>query len=367
MIGTQVAIVGGGLAGLNAARLLHRAGVAVRLFEARDCLGGRILTVNAAGEPDEDGFDLGPSWFWPAMQPAIGDLVAGLGLESFGQESDGDVVFERMSREPAHRYSAARREPHAMRLVGGTAALIRAIAAGLPADILHTRTQVTALAWREDGVALSLRRADGSEDSVRAAQVIAALPPRLMEQSVRFAPDLPVDIRGLWRATPTWMAPHAKFFALYDRPFWREAGLSGTAQSMVGPLPEIHDATTASGQAALFGFLGIDAGQRARIGQAALAQACLAQLARLFGPQAARPRATLYKDWAADPLTATPDDPGSPGHPAPAAKWVHGPWSDRLIMAGSEVSPTEAGYLAGAVVASARAADEVGRRLGART
>jgi monoamine oxidase len=136
---------------------------------------------------------------------------------------------------------------------------------------------------------------------------------------------------------------------------------------MVGPLPEIHDATTASGQAALFGFLGIDAGQRARIGQAALAHACLAQLARLFGPQAARPRATLYKDWAADPLTATPDDPGSPGHPAPAAKWVHGPWSDRLIMAGSEVSPTEAGYLAGAVVASARAADEVGRRLGART
>lgn len=30
-------------------------------------------------------------------------------------------------------------------------------------------------------------------------------------------------------------------FAIYDRPFWREAGLSGTAQSMVGPLAEIHD------------------------------------------------------------------------------------------------------------------------------
>ena len=42
---TQVAIIGGGLAGLPAAHLLHRAGVSFQLFEARDRLGGRILTV----------------------------------------------------------------------------------------------------------------------------------------------------------------------------------------------------------------------------------------------------------------------------------------------------------------------------------
>jgi monoamine oxidase len=58
------------------------------------------------------------------------------------------------------------------------------------------------------------------------------------------------------------VASHAKFFALYDRSFWLEAGYSGTAESMVGPMAEIHDATTRSGHAALFGFLGVGAAER---------------------------------------------------------------------------------------------------------
>ena len=82
---TQVAIIGGGLAGLHAAHLLHRAGISFQLFEARDRLGGRILTVDEAGRADEDGFDLGPSWFWPDMQPGLGDLVDELSLGTFAQ------------------------------------------------------------------------------------------------------------------------------------------------------------------------------------------------------------------------------------------------------------------------------------------
>lgn len=63
-----ILIVGGGLAGLTAARLLHRAGVEFKLLEARERLGGRILSVDATGEPSGDGFDLGASWFWPDMK-----------------------------------------------------------------------------------------------------------------------------------------------------------------------------------------------------------------------------------------------------------------------------------------------------------
>ena len=47
------------------------------LFAARDRPGGRILTAGENGQPSDDGFDLGPSWFWSGMQPPIGDLVAG--------------------------------------------------------------------------------------------------------------------------------------------------------------------------------------------------------------------------------------------------------------------------------------------------
>ncbi len=367
MTETQVVILGGGLAGLNVARLLHRTGIGFQLYEARDRLGGRILTVNAAGEPDTDGFDLGPSWFWPDMQPAIGALVAELGLASFGQHSKGDVVFERMSRERPHRLPGLDQDPQSLRLAGGSATVIRALANSLPPGQVRTSAQAVALRLLEEGVEVTLRHGNSREETVRAVQVIAALPPRLLESTVGLSPDLPPETRRLWQDTPTWMAPHAKFFAVYDRPFWRDAGFSGTAQSMVGPMPEMHDATTASGQAALFGFLGVGAADRARIGEAALTSACLAQFARLFGPEAAHPLTTLWKDWAADPLTAAPADPSSAGHPAPAERWVGGPWQDRLILAGSEVSPSEAGYLAGAVEASERAVQAVSRRLQDRT
>lgn len=42
---------------------------------------------------------------------------------------------------------------------------------------------------------------------------------------------------------------------------------------------------------------------------------------------------------------------------------MSGPWHDRLTLAGSETSPREAGYLAGAVEASRLAADAVTKRL----
>jgi monoamine oxidase len=363
---TQVAIVGGGLAGLYAARLLHAAEVDFVLIEARDRLGGRILTVDEAGRPAEDGFDLGPSWYWPRMQPALAALVAELGLSAFEQHSDGDVVFERMSREPPQRYHPGAQDQQTARVAGGTGALVRALAHDLPRERLLLSAQVTAMALGGEGVELAIRHADGAEEKLVAGHVIAAVPPRLLEGTVSFTPGQETPTARRWRNTPTWMAPHAKFFAVYDRPFWRDAGLSGTAQSMAGPMAEMHDATTASGGAALFGFLGVGAEQRAALGEEALARACLDQFARVFGADARSPRATLFKDWAADPWTATAADRSAGDHPAPdPAPWVTGPWKEHLALAGSETSPSEPGYLAGAVVAAGRAVAETLVRLSA--
>lgn len=361
---TQIAVVGAGLAGLHTVRLLRAAGVGCVLVDARDRLGGRILTVDDAGRPADDGFDLGPSWYWPQMQPALAALVASLGLPAFAQSGDGDVLFERMSREGPQRYQASDPQPRSFRLAGGTAALVRALARDLPAAHVRLDARVTAMVLRDDGVAVSTRRATGATEVIVADHVVAAVPPRLLAATVAFTPAVDAAALRRWQETPTWMAPHAKFVAVYDRPFWREAGLSGTAQSMVGPMPEIHDATTASGRAALFGFLGVGAEQRAAIGEEALTRACLDQLARTFGPDARQPRATLVKDWAADPLTATAADRVATGHPtADPAPWVLGPWRARLALAGSETSPSEPGYLAGAVEAATRAADETIRKV----
>ncbi|NWK99175.1 amine oxidase [Sphingobium lactosutens] len=349
----QVGIIGGGLAGLHAARRLQAAGIDYVLIEARDRLGGRILSVDQHGQPCDDGFDLGPSWYRPHMQPAMAELVAELELSAFCQSSDGDVIFERMSREALQRYRGTAQEQQSMRLTGGTVALVRALSRDLPTDRILLGARVSAMTLAPGGVELSINLTNRSKQSIIAQQVIAALPPRLLEATIALSPEPDVSDTERWRATPTWMAPHAKFFALYDRPFWRDAGLSGTAQSMVGPMVEIHDATTASSGAALFGFLGVAADQRALLGQDALARACLDQFARVFGADARALKSTLLKDWAADSLTATEADRSAAGHILPStAPWVSGEWQERLSLAGSETSPSEAGYLAGAVTAA---------------
>lgn len=52
---TRVAIIGGGLAGLNALRLLRGAKIDARLYEARGRLGGRVFTARGGPIPADDG------------------------------------------------------------------------------------------------------------------------------------------------------------------------------------------------------------------------------------------------------------------------------------------------------------------------
>jgi monoamine oxidase len=346
-----VVIVGGGLGGLYAARLLAATGAEFLLLEARERLGGRILSVAA------DGFDLGPAWFWPDMQPTMARLVEELKLTSFAQYSDGDVLIERSPQEPVQRFAGFGQMASSFRVAGGTGAMVAALAKQLPPDRIRLGVMVTAAALQEDGVSLAL--VDG--ETIAASRVLFALPPRLLERKVAFAPAIDPDLRARWRQTPTWMAPHAKFLAVYETPFWRNKGSSGTAQSMTGPMVEIHDASampgtvpdTQTGRAALFGFLGVPAAARLAIGEKELKAHCLAQLVRLFGSNAARPAATFLKDWSADVLTATADDQQAGEHPSPVSQpWFDPAWESRAIMAGSETAREHPGYLEGALLAA---------------
>lgn len=151
------------------------------------------------------------------------------------------------------------------------------------------------------------------------------------------------------------MAPHAKYVAMYDAPFWRDQGLSGSARSALGPMAEIHDVSMPGGHAALFGFVGVPARVRRTVTEAELRAHCRAQLGRLFGERAATPVADALKDWAQDALTATATDQDSGGQhgEAPPRCADHGPWQGCLTGIGSEWSQPFPGYLAGAVDAAA--------------
>jgi monoamine oxidase len=369
----RIAIVGGGLAGLLAAVLLQQQGVRdVVLFEARDRLGGRILTAGADGafaDPTlaaTDRFDLGPSWFWPAMQPQLDQLVDALGLQRVAQFEDGDVMVERAGTQPPVRVRAQADGAGSVRLAGGIASLVAALSARLDAGCVRTGEVVRRLRRIDDQVALEVETASGEVRVWHAEQVLLALPPRLAERSITFDPPLPPELSRRWRDTPTWMAPHAKYVAVYDTPFWRDEGLSGAARSGRGPMAEIHDASVPGGPAALFGFVGVPATVRRGVPEDVLRTHCRAQLARLFGERAATPRADVLKDWALDPFTATAEDAESGGqHAAAPPKAAHeGAWAGKLAGIGSEWSRDYPGYLAGAVDAAIEGVGEVVARLG---
>jgi monoamine oxidase len=340
---TDVVIVGGGLAGLALATRLHRAGLPFELFEARPRFGGRI----AALEGPSGRVDLGPSWFWPG-QPRIARLVSDLGLRAFPQHATGDIVFEDATGM-GHRGVGYASMEGSFRVEGGMTRLIEGLVARLPADRLHLSSGIETA-----GVGF-VRLSDGPRCTAR--HVVLALPPRLAA-GLQHDPPLPEAARQGLAAIPTWMAGHAKFVAVYDRPFWRDAGLSGDAMSRHGPLAEIHDASGPDGSpAALFGFLGVPAAHR--MGQAPDIEAlALEQLTRLFGREAARPVRTALQDWACEPLTSTQADrTPPPGHPAYGfPRWLAGLGGGRLHVAATETAPEMGGLMEGALASAERVA-----------
>ncbi len=341
---TEVAIVGGGLAGLALADRLHRAGVDFRLFEARPQLGGRI-----AGLASPTGrVDLGPSWFWPG-QPRIAGLVEDLGLQVFAQHAAGDPCFED-AQGGVHRGMGFASMEGSFRVAGGMIGLIERLAARLPSERLNLARPVAGITGKG-----AVMLADGGICEAR--HVVLALPPRVAA-GLRFEPGLPPAVVQCLKTIPTWMAGHAKFVAVYDRPFWREAGLSGDAMSRRGPLAEIHDASGPDGSpAALFGFLGVAAAQRAGRGPE-IEAAALGQLVRIFGAEARTPVVTVIRDWAFEPETATDRDHAPPqGHPAYGLPPIlEGLWEGRLHFASTETAPEMGGLMEGALASAARAA-----------
>lgn len=347
-------IVGGGLCGLALASSLHGQGREFALYEARNRLGGRILSVPGASGM---ALDLGPAWFWPDTQPRMARLVEELGLASFPQHDSGAVLSLADHDKKPETLATDSVHGGARRLEGGMASLVRALAERLPGDALHPEHVLGAVRDRGDHVELHFAHGEVTV-IVRARHVVLALPPRLLAERVRFEPALDEPTREAMRATPTWMADQAKVLVAYDRAFWREAGQSGNAfvSHEHVALGEIFDACNADGdQAALGGFFALPPPFRAAIDSGSVAMLVSSQLVQVFG-QDAEGGEQHVQDWAAEPYTCASLDLTPPGgHPEYGNPGLRRRlWNDKLHFGGSETAGYGGGYLEGALDAAAR-------------
>lgn len=197
-----------------------------------------------------------------------------------------------------------------------------------------------------------------SKETWTAKRVIVTLPPALIG-SIRFRPDLPAQRAQLDQRVP--MGTVIKCMALYDRPFWRDQGLSGMATSNTGQVRLTFDNSPPDGSPGV--LLGFIEGQTARALAAAPQRqrraAMLDSIARYFGPEAKNPRRYIDKSWAKDRWSRgcyvgfTP--PGVLIGYRNAIREPIGP----IHWAGTETASEWAGYMDGAVDSGYRAAAEV--------
>ena len=350
----DTAIVGGGLSGLALARSMQKQGRDCAVFEARDRVGGRILSVPVDGMA----LDLGPAWYWPHTQPRMTRLVAELRLVHFAQHDEGTVLSLNDPDKAPQPYPTDGLHGGAQRLEGGMASLVQSLTVNLPADTLYLGHVLIAVIEQSDHVELHFRCGD-SIRQISAHRVVLAVPPRLLEEHVRFEPPLAEPLIQSMRSTYTWMADQAKVVVTYPQSFWRAEGLAGNA--FVGHeqavLYETFDACNAAGdRAALGGFIALSPALRASF-QTGLPLLIASQLVQLYGREAEN--GTQHRhDWAAEIYTSSALDQSPPRvHPPYDDPLLRRPWwTSRLYFCGSETAGYAAGYLEGALEAGERVA-----------
>jgi monoamine oxidase len=226
------------------------------------------------------------------------------------------------------------------------------------ADTLGDRILLDSPAQRittvDGGVVVETR---GQQIHARLA-VITASP--MHRASIEFSPALPEQHYGLARS---WrLGALSKAFVAYDRPFWREDGLSGEGMSDDETVFLTFDVSpTAAGPGILMVFCdarGFDAYTREE-----RKQRVIRHLVHLYGGEASRH--TDYTDfsWGNDTFA-----PGGPNPAlAPKAWTTFGPFLREpvgpLHWAGTETADETSGTMNGAILSGRRVATEVATRL----
>ena len=245
------------------------------------------------------------------------------------------------------------------RVVGGSQLISIRMAEEL-GDRVVLGAPVRRIAYEGDRVTVQ------SDDlEVDARRVIVAMPPTLTCR-IAYEPPMPALRDQLTQRIP--QGAVIKCMAIYDRPFWRERGLTGQATSIDGPVKLTFDNSPPDGApGVLLGFLeGNQARELGAWDSGRRRAAVIDCFARLFGPEAATPVDYVDKSWADEEWTR-----GCYGCYMPPGAWTaYGPQLREPVgpihWAGAETATVWSGYMDGAVRSGDSAAEAVSASLMAR-
>lgn len=339
---TDVLIIGGGLSGLCLQYLLEKANFTSRIVEARDRLGGRILTTENAGSPP---IEMGATWLGKKHKQ-LNSLLEELGLEIFPQRLGKTAIYEAISTSPHQLVSLPPNEEPSFRIKGGSSRLIETLASKIASNHIYLEQKVLSIKEEKDSLLVE------TEDmSWETKYLISTLPPYLFKESISLSSALPDEVLELMDNTHTWMGESIKFGLSFDSPFWREEGLSGTLVSNVGPIPEMYDHASFEDDA--FALKGFFNSAYFPLKKEERKEMILNQLRKYYGDKVDSYLDYQEKVWAKEPFTFA----SYKGHLLPHQNNGHELYrrpylNGRLFISGSETAAQYPGYMDGAVSAA---------------
>jgi len=332
-------IIGGGLTGLTLAYLLKEEGLSVRIFEASDRWGGRILTKRHVSGPPKE---MGATWLGK-KHTRLNALLAALGLEIFEQSLSNKAIYEAISTSAPQLVQLPPNTDPSYRIANGTDTLIHSLKNHLNVDQLFINERVLSITEEDDYLIVNT-----DHQTTKAKVVVSTLPPYLFSNSIELKLDLPSKTQEVMNETHTWMGESIKVSLSYSNPFWRAADLSGTIFSNVGPIPEMYDHSNYEDDSyALKGFFN---GAYFSISKAERLELVLSQLRKYYGALVDNYTHYEEKVWRKEELTFMPYESHLLPHQNNGHMIYRKPYCNgKLYIGGSETAEQHPGYMEGAV------------------
>jgi monoamine oxidase len=199
--------------------------------------------------------------------------------------------------------------------------------------------------------------------TVRAKYVIVAIPPTLAGR-IEYDPLMPSQRDGFTQRNP--QGALIKVEAFFERPWWRDNGLTGAAVSTLGPANTTFDVSPEDGKiGGLLGFVGGDEARKYSGHPAALKRAVLSNFSLFFneGKPIPKPTSMHVMDWTMEEWTrGCPVAIAAPGVISEYGPHIARPVG-RIHWAGTDTATYWHGYMDGAVRSGYRAAAEVRAKL----